>query len=59
MVEYLSLKKSSTIWAKRIIATKNVVRKNRAYEIKENGYDINSEIKKLENFYINMMSNNN
>lgn len=59
LVEYLSLKKSSTIWAKRIIATKNVVRKNRAYEIKENGYDINSEIKKLENFYINMMSNNN
>jgi glycosyltransferase involved in cell wall biosynthesis len=52
LANYISLKESPIVWAKKIIESKNKLRKNMLNEIRAKGYDINVEIKKLENFYL-------
>lgn len=51
LVKFISLNKSPEYWAKEIIKCKNIERKDMSKEIIEAGYDINTEIKKIETFY--------
>lgn len=53
LANYISLEETPEIWAKKIIKTKSIVRKNMLEEIRKKGYDIDIEINKLENFYRN------
>lgn len=53
LVNFLSLKEKPQIWAEKIIKNKDFKRKSDLDEIIKAGYDINTEIKKIENFYIN------
>lgn len=56
LIEYLSLEKSAEEWAKIIIKKLNLdQRENMLDAIKEYGYDIGNEAKKLEKMYIEMV----
>ena len=52
LLEFISLQKSATEWANSILSLNNE-RKDVIREIKENGYDINDTVKKLEKIYTN------
>lgn len=53
LVSFVSLKEYPKTWAKKIIKSRDFKRKDISEEIIEAGYDINSEIKKIEKFFIN------
>ncbi|MFQ8891840.1 MAG: glycosyltransferase family 1 protein [Clostridium sp.] len=51
---YISLEKSATEWAEKILKCKEgYIRRDCSQEIKENGYDIKKVAKEMENIYIN------
>lgn len=52
LVEFISLKESPEHWAKQILSNRNYIRKDMTDEIKKAGYDIKTEIKKIEKFYL-------
>lgn len=52
LVEFISLEKSPKYWANRIIECKGVKRIDTSEDIAQAGYDINKEIKKIENLYL-------
>lgn len=49
---FISLQESPSHWAKEIVASSNVKRKNMNQYIQNAGYDINTEIVKVEKFYL-------
>ena len=51
LVNFISLNKSSLFWAKEVVKSKTFKRKDVSNEIIEAGYDINTEINKIEKFY--------
>lgn len=53
LVNFISLDETSEYWAKQILSNRNYERKDMCNEIKDAGYDINTEIKKIERFYLN------
>ena len=53
LVNFISLNKSPQFWAKEIIKSKIFERKDISNKIIEAGYDINTEILKIEKFYLN------
>ena len=53
LVNFISLKESPEYWAKQILSQKNYPREDMTDKIKKAGYDINTEIKKIESFYLN------
>lgn len=51
---FMSIKESASRWAKSICDNSSVFeRKNTKAEVRKNGFDINSESKKIENQYLN------
>ena len=52
LVEFISLKESPEHWAKQILSNRNYIRKDMTDEVKKAGYDIKTEIKKIEKFYL-------
>ena len=52
LVDFISLKEAPKFWAKQILSNKNYIRKDMTDEIKKAGYDIKTEIKKIEKFYL-------
>ena len=53
LVNFLSLEENPQIWARKIIKNRDFKRKSDLDEIIKAGYDINTEIRKIEKFYIN------
>ncbi|KGE18326.1 glycosyltransferase family 1 protein [Paenibacillus wynnii] len=54
-ISYLSLKSAASVWAERILETKNdSVRTNETNKIRNAGFDIRIEAKKLESYYLKM-----
>lgn len=51
LVDFISLNECPENWAEKIIKNKNYKRKDVSKEIVKVGYDINTEIKKIQNFY--------
>lgn len=51
LVDFISLNESPENWAEKIIKNKNYKRKDISKEIIKAGYDINTEIKKMQKFY--------
>lgn len=51
LVDFISLNESPENWAEKIIKNKNYKRKDVSKEIIKAGYDINTEIKKMQKFY--------
>lgn len=51
LVHFISLQESPSTWAKEIVASSNVKRKNMNQYIQNAGYDITTEIRKIEDFY--------
>ena len=52
IVDFISLKESPEYWAKQILLNRNYIRKDMTDEIKKAGYDIKTEIKRIEQFYL-------
>lgn len=52
LVDFISLNESPEHWAKQILSNRNYIRKDMTDEIKKAGYDIKTEIKKIEKFYL-------
>ncbi len=53
LVNFISLNESPKTWADKILENRNYKRKDMTEKIKANGYDIKTEIKKVEQFYLN------
>lgn len=53
-IEYLSLDNTALSWANAVLDKKNYHRKDESVFVKSNGFDINTEAKKLEDFYCNI-----
>ena len=51
LVNFISLNKSPKFWAKEVIKSRNFKRKDISNKIIEAGFDINTEINKIEKFY--------
>ena len=51
LANFISLNSSPKYWAKEIIKCKNIERRDKSKKIIEAGYDINTEIKKIEKFF--------
>lgn len=51
LVSFISLNKSPKIWAEKIVKNREIKRKSALEELKKAGYDINTEIKKIEDFF--------
>ena len=51
LVDFISLNEFPENWAEKIIKNKNYKRKDISKEIIKAGYDIDTEIKKVQNFY--------
>lgn len=52
LVNFVSLKEDAKYWAKKILSNTSYIRKDMTDEIKKAGYDIKTEIKKIEKFYL-------
>ncbi len=52
LIDFISLKESPEYWAKQILSNRNYIRKDMTDEIQKSGYDIKTEIKKIEKFYL-------
>lgn len=52
LVNFISLNESPEYWAKQILSNRNYIRKDMTDQIKKSGYDIKTEIKKIEKFYL-------
>lgn len=53
--KYISLKRSSEYWAEEVLKVENIKNRKKAYlDIKEKGFDIKQEAKKLESMYLEM-----
>ncbi len=50
-VVFLSLNDSPLVWAEKIISMRNITKKNRSKEIIDAGYDINTEVKRIMEYY--------
>ena len=57
-VKYLSLNDSLDNWANEILSVQNYERKDMSLEIIKAGYSIKDEAKKLQDIYLNFVSNN-
>lgn len=55
-LQFISLKESANIWADDILNNTNYIRKNHYEEIKKSGYDIDNEVKILENYYLSLIN---
>ncbi len=53
-IEYISLDNSALFWANAVLNKKNYNRKDESIAVKNNGFDISTEAKKLEDFYCNI-----
>ncbi|MBV4420081.1 glycosyltransferase [Clostridium tyrobutyricum] len=53
-LEFISLKDSAKKWASVILKNKNYRRQNYDLNIKQHGFDIDTEAKKLENLFLNI-----
>lgn len=53
LVNFISLNESPKTWADKILENRNYKRKDMTEKIKASGYDIKTEIKKVEQFYLN------
>lgn len=51
LIEFISLNENAINWAKKIIKNKDFKRKNFLNRLIKAGYDINTEVKKIEKFY--------
>lgn len=58
LCHFISLDKSPKQWAEDILKKQNYKRTNTYIEIKKHGYDIEENVKKLEEFYINEWERN-
>lgn len=58
LAKYISLKEKPIKWAEEILKVKNMSRKNMLNEIRKNGYDIEFEIKKIKDFYMDRVKDN-
>lgn len=52
LVSFIFLDESPKIWAKEVVKSRRFERKDTSKEVIEAGYDINTEIKKMEEFYL-------
>lgn len=52
LVSFIPLEESPVFWAKEVIKSKNFIRMNVSRRLIEVGYDISTEIKKIDDFYI-------
>ena len=50
-VFFLSLNDSPKYWAEKILSMRSMTKKNRSKEIIDAGYDINTEIEKIMEYY--------
>jgi len=53
LITYIDLNESESVWANTVINNLNYNRKNTLDQIKEGGYDIFENAKKLQTFYLN------
>lgn len=53
LVNFISLNESPKTWADKILENRNYKRQDMTEKIKASGYDIKTEIKKVEQFYLN------
>lgn len=53
LVNFISLNESPKTWADKILENRNYKRKDMTEKIKAGGYDIKTEIRKVEQFYLN------
>lgn len=53
LAHFISLDTAPAKWAEKILQNGNIYRKNMSKEISAAGYDIKTEIKKIEDFYTN------
>lgn len=53
MVKFLSLNDSKKVWAEELIRSAKKVREDTYYKIKEAGYDIQTTVPWIQNFYMN------
>ncbi len=56
-VQAISLNKSAKYWAEQILANKNANKENLEKEIIEAGYDINKNVRTLEQKYLSLLEN--
>lgn len=52
LITALSLKKSAKDWAEKILSVKDIKRASHMEELNNSGYDIGSNVKKLQEFYL-------
>lgn len=52
LVQFISLKSKTTSWADEILKHDNYKRTNKYHRIVESGYDVKSEAKRLEQYYL-------
>ena len=57
LVTYTPLEDGAKVWAEKILATKDIVRKDRYDEIVKAGYDASHSARELQEFYLNKFSN--
>lgn len=57
LVTYISLEDGAKVWAEKIIASKNIVRKDRYNEIVKAGYDASYSARDLQKFYLEKIAN--
>lgn len=55
-LKFISLKDSASVWANNILNNINYIRTNHNKEIRNSGYDINNEVKILENYYLSLIN---
>lgn len=54
LVNFISLQESPKAWADKILKNRNYKREDMTEKIKTAGYEIKTEIKKIENFYLKL-----
>lgn len=57
LVDFISLEEKPAFWASKILSSYQYIRKNVFFDIKNSGYDIITEINKIEDFYKNVADN--
>lgn len=57
LIQWLSLSNTPKVWAKRVYDSTLCIRKDRVNEIVQAEYDIYENVKKLENIYLEILSN--
>jgi glycosyltransferase involved in cell wall biosynthesis len=57
LITYIDLEKPASYWAESVLYNINYNRRNTLDQIREGGYDIHENAKKLQGFYLNINSN--